>query len=354
MIKETRHAIGGDFELNTIPLGCVESLSKLTRDLSGTWVISGRSGLALILRQLRDIGICHVHIPAYLCKAILLPIKALGLEYSFYPVDMNLVAYPDPPLGAAVLLIHYFGWLNPATTALRAEAPESFHLIEDFSHALLSDWGQSINWAFFSLRKFAPVLLGGWANINADAKTFSVETDSIAWRTLATRLLRGHYLSHHDIAVSMEIERLYLESFRAIETFLNEQPIGETAPPIALMIAAGLDWKMIAVRRQVNWRVLHGLLGGNKNILSSDVVPYGYIIQLEERDALRTYLANSRIFCPVHWSLPVEVCTKRFPIAAKLAKSCLTLPIDQRYTFKDMESLAEAIGEYGVDFRRIQ
>ena len=119
-----RRIIGGDFEIERLTFGTREQLNALTRGLHGTWTTSGRGALSVVLKQLQAVGVRHVHLPSYLCESLLLPIKALGLDYSFYPVDAALAAHPNPPKGAAVLVIHYFGWLNPAINALRAEQRE--------------------------------------------------------------------------------------------------------------------------------------------------------------------------------------------------------------------------------------
>ena len=124
--------IGGDFELESIPSGLSEQDVFQTYGVSGTWTTSGRSALAVILQHLTNRGVNHVHLPAYLCSSILLPIKELGLTYSFYRVDHELAAHPESIEGSAVLLIHYFGWLNKSTARIREEAVHgSFHLIED-------------------------------------------------------------------------------------------------------------------------------------------------------------------------------------------------------------------------------
>ena len=345
-----RRAIGGEFELSASSLGPADRLADLTHGLAGTWTASGRAALALVLQDLQTKGVRHVHLPSYLCESVLLPVQALGLEYSFYPVDTHLTAYPDPPPGSAVILIHYFGWLNPVTAELRAEAGHSSYLIEDSSQALLSDWSVSPDGArfvFFSPRKFGPAPLGGWCNIHVELDEPPSEVEALAWRSLAARLARGAYLAEPDAPVDPVVEAFYLEAFGAVETFLNTHPTSAAVPQIALNIIAGLDWNDIAARRRTNWQCLNELLsehvGALMPALPADVVPLGYVVRLRDRDRVRAALAAKRIFCPVHWPLPVEVSAQRFPDAASLAKTCLTLPIDQRYDLDDMVRMADAL-----------
>ncbi len=345
-----RSVIGGDFELFPEALGSRRVPNNLTRGLTGTWTLSGRSAIVLVLNHLKKAGVRHIHLPAFLCRSILLAVKAAGFEWSFYPVDADLCARPDPPKGSAVFLIHYFGWLNEAAEALRAEAGNSFHLIEDASQALLSDWGSPADPARFvilSPRKFGPLPFGGWCNIRAEVEKPLADEEQFAWRSIAARLARGAYLGEEGGPIDPGVESFYLDVLRSVEEYLDAHPVGGALPEVVLDIMSCLDWPEIADRRRRNWKCLHNLLGqdfdGPCSSLSATVVPLGYVIRVRGRDRLRARMAERRIFCPVHWPLPEEVDAKRFPEAARLSGSLLTLPVDQRYDTSDMAFLAGAL-----------
>ena len=343
--------IGGDFELESIPSGLSEQDVFQTYGVSGTWTTSGRSALAVILQHLTNRGVTHVHLPAYLCSSILLPIKELGLTYSFYRVDHELAAHPESIEGSAVLLIHYFGWLNKSTARIREEAVHgSFHLIEDTTHAFLSDWQISSaksNLVFMTPRKFGPVPLGGWCSVDTAVRVPSQETEAMVWRSVAARLVRGLFLDKRFASSEVDAETFYLQALRAVELFLNHNPTDIGLPQIAFDIIVGLNWDDISKRRRANWSCLHDLLDGQVDTilktLPEDVVPLGYVINLQGRDRLRARLASHCIFCPVHWTLPNEVDPQMFPEAALLSNTCMTIPIDQRYDTDDMVRIAEVI-----------
>jgi hypothetical protein len=276
------------------------------------------------------------------------------LDFSFYPVEASLTARPDPPRDSAVVLLHYFGWLNPASAVLRSQGAASFHLVEDFSHALLSEWGnveerrEGLH-LFFSARKLGPAPLGGWCTAEAEPGKPSTEMELAAWRSLAARLLKRDYLASPDAAVDPKVEDLYLSAFEAVESFLNARPDEAALPAFVLDLVAGLDWQDIAERRRSNWMTVHDLLAGTVEPLApdlpSDTVPLGYVVRLDEekRDNVRRALADRRIFCPVHWPLPKEVDRRRFPEARRLSRTLLTLPIDQRYGEAEMEIVANEL-----------
>jgi hypothetical protein len=368
----SRRAIGGDFELDQLRFGGAVELDQLTRGMAGRWTTSGRSALALVLKELWARGVRHVHLPAYLCESVLLPVRALGFNFSFYPVDLSLTAQPDPPAGSTVLVIHYFGWLNPVVKSLREQASAKFYLIEDAVQALLSDWSaprDDFRYVILSPRKFGPALLGGWCNVlpEPDGETHGkvVETrgeaseihDKVSerqgevgptlWRSLAARLARGAYLRERDAPLDSQVEEFYMAGLAALEAFLDQHPTCTELPQVALGQLAGLDWQETALRRRANWRQLQEMLSGRVEVLMHDlpeaVVPLGFVVCLGERDEVRARLAAQRIFCPVHWPLPREVESGRFPASAALSKTCLTLPVDQRYAEDDISRMAETL-----------
>jgi len=248
------------------------------------------------------------------------------------------------------VLIHYFGWKNPATEMLRAEAGKSFYLIEDASQAFLSDFRPESNenhFVFFSARKFGPVPLGGWCSISEDLDDASPEMETLTWRSLCARLVRGLYLTETEGHLDRKTEEFYLEAFRQDEQLLDRFPLSASVPDIALDIIAGLDWKVVKQQRRENWCLLNGFIGEEMDLLTpklaDDVVPLGYVVKLKDRDRVRSQLANHRVFCAVHWPLPREIDAMRFLEAASLAQTCLTLPIDQRYGPDDMQKIAQML-----------
>jgi len=61
------------------------------------------------------------------------------------------------------------------------------------------------------------------------------------------------------------------------------------------------------------------------------------------RDRLRSALAARRVFCPVHWKLPVDVRGRQFDEAKLLSREILGLPIDQRYGDGDINELLRRV-----------
>ena len=346
-----RRAIGGEMELGGWLTPRPGKFGDLAKGCAGTWNASGRGALTLVLRHLKTLGVTHVQLPAYLCDSLLLAVKAAALGHSFYPVDENLAAQPDPKKGTALLVIDYFGWLNPSLGPFDDLDAGGNHLIEDASQALLSAWRPPRGdgkYLILSPRKFAPSILGGWCNISSkDLSPVPVELEVLAWRSLAGRLVKGSHMRQPNAGIDPEVEEFYLSAFEAMERYLDEHTDSFSVPSFVSRLLENFDWPEIARRRRENWQMLHAALGGKVEpffrFLPKDVVPLGYVITLDHRDLVRGKLAERRIYCPVHWPLPTEVTQRDFPAAHRLAARSLTLPIDQRYDGSDMVRIADAL-----------
>jgi len=295
----------------------------------------------------------HVHLPAYLCKSLLLPVKALGFEYSFYPVELNLRIHPQPPDGSVVLIINYFGWRSPEIEQLLNNKGRTYYVIEDACQAFLSDWGTPLEKGHFvilSPRKFGPTSIGGWCNIKAGYEKSSSQLELLYWQSLTGLLVKSRYLSKHHAKIDTDIEAFYLQTSRNIEEFLDKKPLYIGLPQIALDIIAGIDWVAIGTARRRNWKKAHEILGKRGLLVTPDlidkVVPLGYVLRLKDRDKIRERLRANRLFCPVHWDLPSEVDPNEFPEAFLLSNEVLTVPIDQRYNKTDIAYLANTLDEF--------
>ena len=343
--------VGGDFELTSIPSNISDSYKLQKFGSVGTWTSSGRASLAILLQDLVKRGIEQIVLPSYLCSSILLPIRKIGLKYSFYNVDRNLESVIEPQDKSAILLIHYFGWFNKLAIELRKHSSsESFYLIEDVTHAFLSDWytwTSSSEFVFMSLRKFGPVPIGGWCSYTYDNLPISKEIESLAWKSIAARLLRAQYVVEPSNWTDFDVEKFYLNLLHQVEVFLDQNPTVCKLPKIAYDLIMGLNWHQIGMQRRSNWLDLHTMINDKVDALITelpeDVVPLGYVIKCKNRDKLKDRLAKRHIFCPVHWQLPNIINEDNFPESVALSQQCLTLPIDQRYSFDDMARIAEVV-----------
>ncbi len=255
-----KKAIGGEFELYSLTHRAHPR--KLTQGLNGSWTVSGRAAFCAILRSIKKQGIKKILLPAYLCESVVQPVVECDLAYDYYPVNDKLAALPQPEKDSAIVLIHYFGWLNPSTDMLRREAGKSFLLIEDMTQSVFSSWkvqNEFQSLVFFSLRKMGPVPMGGWYSLVEQLPPMTLEHQNLFWKSIAARLCKYIYLNLDDKR-DQETEKSYLKMFHAIENTFDL-----SAEPYRLGVDAknfihGINWHKVAEVRRENWSHIHANL----------------------------------------------------------------------------------------------
>jgi hypothetical protein len=345
-----RKLIGGEFDLDFVQNEMQNCAYELFQNTLGTLTINGRSAFHIILKKIKSIGVRNVHLPSFMCDSILKPIISLNLNYSFYPVGEEFTAHPDPAKGDAVLLIHYFGWLNNSLELHDSNAYSDSTLIEDATHVYLnSNYSLKSNnhYTFLSLRKHSPTIMGGWCNLESNLDSCGDNMEITAWKSITARLAKALYLSEPLQKINPNVEKFYLELLRECEKSIESNQALFTLPEIVKNMIKRINWEDLAEKRRNNWLVMDELIGAKferaTGLLDECTVPLGYIIKVKSRDKIREKLAQKRIFAPIHWPLPDEVDPKRFPESKKLSDSLLTLPIDQRYNTDDIQYISETL-----------
>lgn len=329
--------IGGEFPIAAADLlnaGIKQTVSPDVYAYS-----SGRAALYQILKFLQqEKGINHILLPDYLCSSVMVPVKALGLDFTLYPIDEQLELEPTSfsrlyKNCTAVLLINYFG-LKDLTAQIKAirGKDENAIIIEDDVQAYyefkkpLGD----VDFKFTSLRKTFAIPDGGLVKTNHPLPR--VETHNTF----------GQYKAAAALLKSMRegnfSDQIYLEMFEKGESLIDDE-LEWGMSSIAENLYSHLDDECVKDQRLSNARYLVSLLK-EKGItpvlhLLDDHVPLFIPIQLDNRDEVRRRMFQHEVFCPVHW--PLEgMDVKRGKV---MAETELSLIVDQRYGQKDMDEL---------------
>jgi dTDP-4-amino-4,6-dideoxygalactose transaminase len=167
----------------------VTAIPKAARDAAGlerAWVgfPAGRAALRALFERAAAGPGGAILLPAYVGwspregSGVFDPVAALGLAHRFYRLDEELRIDLDDLRArlderpAVLLLIHYFGFVDPqAERAAQLAAEAGVTVIEDEAHALLTDLvggacGRLGDACIGSLHKLLPVAEGGGALIN--------------------------------------------------------------------------------------------------------------------------------------------------------------------------------------------
>lgn len=309
------------------------------------WYRSGRTALGTILdhvftqREIRTMAL-----PSWCCETMVEPFLSRGIQVRFYAVTVDeqgrlCQQLPDPGWCDGILVMDYFGY------ARQGAIPQGWGLvIRDVTHSLFCGVPSDADYVYGSLRKWAGFWTGGFAwgsePLPASGQSLTEADDYVVLRRQAMAE-KARYLSGQ-----LE-EKRHLALFAAAEAFLNRNAQG-VATPEDVFAARHLDVSFMRERRRQNaaqlldhvrdYALFPGLRAEDCPLFVPIVLPH------ETRDALRRYLIEQEIYCPVHWPLsPLHRCEG--------AERCLydesmSLVCDQRYDAKDMQRLCQAVDHF--------
>lgn len=366
--------IGGDFCLADIDHAMPEdeqSYACLVAEWQSQAVVyghsSGRAAYHAALKQVLSQASTRPKalLPSYLCDTMLEPFRAAGLEVDFYRVygdlstdvdDLDQRVQVEP---SVVMLCDYFGFhqsLGALSVQCVSLSDEHF-VIYDATHSALDGcpWGsltRKPDVCLISLRKMMPVVDGaltvwlrGCETLDTGRPTAlgkSASTRALAMLLKASYLLDGQGDKQTYLSMYEQSERLISEEYHQLQGMSQ----------LSWSILRRVGVRRARRRRRENYlRLLESLrdLPGMQPLYSclpNDVYPLGFPIVSEHRDALRAYLVQNQIYCPVHWRLPRDIEQRGFSESHWLSQRILTIPCDQRYTSTDMARVAAVIAGF--------
>lgn len=333
--------IGGEF-----PISVTDILNSGVRHKDEPDVYkyaSGRAALYQILKYLKsEKGVGRVLLPDYLCGSVLVPVKALELEYEFYPIDEALELEEEAftalyHKGTAVLVINYFGMkdLTKQVSFIRSLDKDAI-IIEDDVQAYyefkkpLDD----VDFKFTSLRKTFAIPDGGLVKTNHQLPVIEPPNTFGQYKAAAALLKSMRDGNFND--------QIYLEMFEKGESIIDKE-LECAMSEIAEKLFGSMDEERVKVRRLNNARHLVEKLDkiGIEPLLplKEDHVPLFIPIVLNNRNEVRKKMFKHEVFCPVHW--PLEgMDLKRGKI---MAETELSLIVDQRYGQNDMDKTVKLL-----------
>lgn len=313
---------------------------------------SGRSALLLAIQHWqREHSQCtDVWIPSYLCSSVSSVIRRAGLRVQVYqdaPGEVLSFNFPVPQEDDLVLVVHYFGHVNSrALRWLSGESLRSWGVIEDCVQSPYSEGvGVVGDYAITSLRKWWSAPDGATLHFQGGnwEPVLHEPDEGFVSRRLLAKLLRP---------LGQQAEGRHLALLAEAEAQLDESTVARRASWVSEVLLATVDLYSMCQQRRQNWLRLATALsaiGCSDRVLrpvnaelASNVTPLAFPVRVEAsyRDALRLRLASRQIFCPIHWAIDEQ------GPAADLARSMLSLPIDQRYNDDDMRVIVQEIAYF--------
>lgn len=335
-------------------------------DRNAMLVGSGRSAFRVILDeiQLKDKVLL---MPEYLCGEAQVPVlKQQNVRYHYYPVSENLTVDPGKlaalltPETGAVLLINYFGLRDHGAVASRIRAYNpNIQIIEDNAQSFYNMAVQAPenHWADFTFSSFLKSFAtpdGGCVRSKRQLTTEVPEPPSqqgVAY-LLGGMLKQAHLNPPARGGCRTDLESYFLERFDVAAREVPEAPVKMSALSRALMERYPFG-KWMRIRRD-NYQYLLAAIQDIPQIrpITGDLlegqVPLFLPVRVAaaDRDGLRAYLRQNQIYCPAHWPLIPELNKPEYRGASELSQTLLSLPVDHRLGFGDLDRLSQNIRDF--------
>lgn len=278
--------------------------------------------------------------PSWCCDSMVKPFVDAHYTIHFYPAvfengELEQKIKTDSDV---LFLMDYFGYSTPTPDL----SEHNGLVIRDVTHSLFSSTYSDADYYFGSLRKWCGVWTGGYA-WTKDGHRLEVGTPNSAYITL-----RSHAMETKKAYIEEgQGDKQYLKIYDAAEDCLESVGIAPAAERDVELVER-LDVETIKARRRANaealrsafpdWLIFPILSPTDTPMFVPVLVPDG------KRDALRRYLIQKEIYCPIHW--PVSSYHKLDERTAHIYENELSLVCDQRYTKEDMSRMVDMINYF--------
>lgn len=333
---------GSDF---SIALGKTEytehSIFNFLKEFNALYFDSGRSATKYLLESIKHE---YTAVPDYLCESIFdcftdCNVIHYHINGTLDAVDLDKIPWDRLDV---FYLLHYFGSLQNQEVLkyiLEKKREFGFIVIEDTTHSLFTSPLIVGDYGVCSLRKWFPIPDGGVLyskkSLNQDSysKLARKQSDRIEGMVLKSLYLKG-VIKEKDA-----FRKIFIET----ENQLDSQEQVFRLSTVSEYILHCVNVEDVILRRKQNHAVLRNAIGDilpEVQTRNLDGIPFIYVTRTENRDALRSYLIKNEVFCPVHWPLP-KGCNSNGAI--RLSDELISIPIDQRYTEKEVLNTARII-----------
>lgn len=347
---------GSEHPAIVMPDGYFEKLNELNR--KGLFLRSGREALLLTAIAACDAKEKTILFPAYCCWSMSAPFKKAGWKVVYYRLNEDLTVdteYLFKLLNAykpqAVLTMNFYGSACTDEAVRMVKIfDKSIKVIEDFSHCTFSIrqiFNEQVDMYVSSIRKSVGVCDGSviLSKEPMPMQYIYEEQKDFADKRFVAQIEKTHY----TWSKNQDKKQEFLKAIRECEGVINEfsavHPISERAKKMLAMV----NGEEIAFARRENMRHLWMLLNGKVEMVHGlercfDSSPFSLPVLVDNRNEVQEALAKRGVYTQLLWPICEEaqsVCTVSKMMDARM----LSVPIDQRYSWDDIEDMAKIIIE---------
>lgn len=345
---------GSEHPAIVLPDGYFDKLSELGREV--LFLRTGREALLLTAIAASDKKEKIILFPSYCCWSMSAPFEKAGWKVVYYRLNLDLtvdVEYLQQLLNAhkpqAVLTMNFYGSAcTGEAVRIVKEFDANIQVIEDFSHCTFSISkiiNPLVDMYVSSIRKSIGVCDGSviLSKLPMPVQYVQEEQKDFADKRYMAQTEKVHYTWNKN----QDIKQAFLDTIRECEGLINNfnavRPISDRAMKMLEMVNA----EEIAYGRRENMKHLWSLLNGKIKMVSGlercfEGAPFSLPILVDNRDVVQKELASKGVYTQLLWPICDEaksIC----PVSKKMDKYMLSVPIDQRYSWDDIEEMASII-----------
>lgn len=285
----------------------------------------GRSCLGYILEAKT---VKKIYLPYFLCETVKHTAGKYNVETDFYHIDRDFKPIIDFEIydDEFLYLVNFYGQLTE--DYIRQSKKKYRNIILDNAQDYFASPVTGVH-TIYICRKFFGVPDGAFLYTSFHNGN-EYERDIVNNRM---RFLLGRF---------EENASKFYEGYKYNDEYLIGRPVRRMSL-ISENILRALDYEAIKKRRNENWKYISDRLSkynGLKPVRSEG--PFAYPLFISDGMNIRKELAEKLVYLPTLWPNVIEECAEE-TLENEYASNILPIPVDQRYSLRDMEAMCEII-----------
>ena len=347
---------------------------------------SGRAAIALALKHANIQADSEVLIPAYHCEAMVAPAKWINAKVTFYKIcpdtsaDINDITKKLTQNTRALIVTHYFGFLQNLETLRQLCDQHKIILIEDCAHAFFGEYkqhaiGKTGDYSIASSMKFLPLYEGGILcsekhnldnlQLTQPGLTFQIKSlinileKSIEYKRLGIlgRIMSSLFTIKNTLWTTLKNLKSTQQNKIGPSSSeggfgLDPEWIYKSSSQISKWIINHTDLTASAYSRRENYLKIHKALANQPNCkplfteLPDKTIPFVYPLYVNNPDHYFTRLKMLGV--PI-WRfgeyLDAEVTKEICPISVEYSQRIFQFPCHQSLTEKELDWMISNISQ---------
>lgn len=273
-----------------------------------------------------------IFIPWYLCNSISDMLNKISFDFEYYNIDESFCPILDQALQSheVILIVNYYGLLDNAI--IKKFKDRYSNIILDNTHAFFQNRIEYID-TVYTCRKFFGVSDGAYLYTDM----YCPDYDLLDYDLSATRM--GHLLGRFEQTATQ-----YYNEFKKNDNMLSGQEIKKMSK-LTQNILKSIDYNAVRARRKENFNYLHKKLEEKNKIHILQKGEYMYPLLLHNGSEIKKYLISNHVYIPTLWPNVLQNCSKN-SWEYYLSENLILLPIDQRYTSRDMQYIIDLLEKH--------